>query len=78
MYRILAILMLLAVTCFVGVIGDTDNSTSYQDKEYLGSISNTNICLDHQSKELGNIIDNKLITDTIIYCYNTLSIIDPN
>ncbi len=55
--------MLLAVTCFLGVIGDTSNNSVYQDNEY-GFLTASNI---ETHSGLEYIIDEKSINDLMIY-----------
>lgn len=63
MYRILAILLLLAVTCFVGVIGDTSTNSSYHDISCYGINLNK---LPNHFEDLGNIVDNTLESEGVL------------
>lgn len=79
MYRILAILLLLAVTCFVGVIGDTSSNSSYHDISCYG-IDTNKIDLPNYFEDLGNIVDNtnNMMESDGLLRYNALSVIDSN
>lgn len=74
MYRILTILLLLAMTCFVGVIGDTSSNSSYHDISCYGIRLNK---LPNHFEDLGNIVDNTMESERVLQ-YSTLSVIASN